>query len=288
MVNKAQNSANLDSSKAGSLVCVGTGIALAGQITTIAKSHIENADVVFAALPNSIADQWLASLNPNIINLQQFYVDGMPRTECYQNMVNAILTEVRTGKNVVGAFYGHAGVFAWAPHESIRIARSEGYSAYMEPGISAEDCLYADLGIDPGTVGCQAFETSQLLFYKHTVDPASLLILWQIGIAGDHTFTTYDSDINKLELTVQFLNQWYDNDHEVIVYEAPFLPTQTVRMDRIKLKDLAKCKLSMISTLVIPPAKKLELDHETLAMFGLKAADLTSHQEKRTEITEVN
>lgn len=258
----------------GSLVCVGTGIGLAGQITTIAKSHIENADIVFAALPDSIADQWIASLNPNFINLQQFYIDGKVRTECYQNMVNAILTQVRAGKNVVGAFYGHPGVFAWAPHESIRIARNEGYPAYMEPGISAEDCLYADLGIDPATSGCQAFETSQLLFFKHNVDPASLLILWQINIAGDHTLTTFDSDKGRLTLTVEFLNQWYSNDHEVIVYEAPFLPTQTVRMDKIKLSDLPNTQLSMISTLVIPPAKKLELDHQTLAKFGLTPADL--------------
>lgn len=274
MESNTHNLSSQSQSKKGGLVCVGTGIALAGQITIIAKSHIENADIVFCALPNSTADQWLASLNPNIINLQQFYVDGKLRTECYQNMVNAILTEVRAGKNVVGAFYGHPGVFAWAPHESIRIARNEGYSAYMEPGVSAEDCLYADLGIDPGTAGCQAFETSQLLFYKHHVDPASLLILWQIGIAGDHTLTTYDSDINKLAITVQFLNQWYSNDHEVIIYEAPFLPTQTVRIERIKLKDLPKAKLSMISTLVIPPSQKLELDHKTLAMFGLTANDL--------------
>lgn len=267
-------SSEQDKTKLGSLVCVGTGIGLAGQITIIAKSHIENADIVFAALPDSIADQWVQSLNPNFVNLQQFYVDGQVRTECYENMVNAILNAVHAGKNVVGAFYGHPGVFAWAPHESIRRARTAGFTAYMEPGISAEDCLYADLGIDPGSAGCQALETSQLLFYKHIVDPSSLLILWQISLAGDHTLTTYDSNTHKLELTVQYLNQWYSNEHEVIIYEAPFLPTQKVRMDRIKLSELPQTKLSMISTLVIPPAKKLELDHDTLAMFGLSAADL--------------
>ena len=63
-------------------------------------------------------------------------------------------------------FYGHPGIFAWSPHKVIKVARAEGYQAHMEPGISAEDCLYADLGIDPGRCGCQHYEASQLLFYE--------------------------------------------------------------------------------------------------------------------------
>ncbi len=54
----------------------------------------------------------------------------------------------------------------------------------MEPGISAEDCLYADLGLDPGTYGCQHYEASNLMFYQRTIDTAAYLILWQPGVAG--------------------------------------------------------------------------------------------------------
>jgi len=32
----------------------------------------------------------------------------------------------------------------------------------MLPGISAEDCLFADIGVDPGIYGCQSFEATDL------------------------------------------------------------------------------------------------------------------------------
>ena len=100
-------------------------------------------------------------------SLQPLYGERKSRMKTYREMVHAMLTEVRAGKNVCVAFYGHPGVFAWAPHEAIRIARKEGYFAHMEPGISSEDCLYADLGIDPATFGCQHYEHG----FGSVVDP---------------------------------------------------------------------------------------------------------------------
>ena len=75
-----------------------------------------------------------------------------------------MLAEVRAGRRVCGAFYGHPGVFTRVPNKAIAQARAEGFEAHMEAGVSAEDCLYADLGIDPGEVGCQQYEASQFMF----------------------------------------------------------------------------------------------------------------------------
>ena len=50
--------------------------------------------------------------------------------------------------------------------------------------------LFAALGIDPGKVGCQYFETSQYMFYQRQIDPSAYLVLWQVGVAGDKSGTT--------------------------------------------------------------------------------------------------
>ena len=260
--------------KPGSLVAVGTGIGLAGQITLISKSYIENADIVFGILPNHHADQWITGLNPNFVSLQKFYTEGKSRVASYQEMVETILMSVREGKKVVGAFYGHPGVFAWVPHAAVAKALKEGFEAHMEPGISAEDCLFADLRIDPGTSGCQAFEATQLLFYNHVIDTTCYLILWQISLAGDHTLKTFKSNKKKLQLTVDYLSQWYALDHEVIIYEAAFLPIEEPRIEKIKLGELPETKLNMSSTMVIPPATKLELNYEMLKKFELTEKEL--------------
>ena len=180
--------------KKGTLVIVGTGIDVAGQMTIKAKSQIENADIVFAAVPSKATMQWLQSLNDNVVTLSDLYGEGKSRVNTYRQMTDRIVAAVRDGKDVCAAFYGHPGVFVTPSHRAVAQLKAEGYDAYMEPGVSAEDCLIADLGIDPGKTGCQAFETSQYLFYKHKLDPSCLIILWQIGLAGEHSLRTSLAD----------------------------------------------------------------------------------------------
>jgi hypothetical protein len=124
----------------------------------------------------------------------------------------------------------------------------------MEPGISAEDCLYADLGLDPGTYGCQHYEASNLMFYQRTIDTAAYLILWQPGVAGDKSLAKFSTGGAYREVLVELLSQWYPLDHQVILYEAVTLPIQQPRIERIALSDLPKAQMDLKTTLVIPPA----------------------------------
>jgi precorrin-6B methylase 1 len=121
----------------GSLVCVGIGMTLGSHITPLARSYIDNSDVVFTGLSDGVMELWLAKMHPDVRSFQSFYREGKSRAATYQQMVDAMLAEVRAGKRVCGAFYGHPGVFAGPTHKAIELARREGYSAHMEPGVSA-------------------------------------------------------------------------------------------------------------------------------------------------------
>ncbi|HEY3391678.1 MAG TPA: SAM-dependent methyltransferase, partial [Lacipirellulaceae bacterium] len=121
----------------GQLVCVGVGMTLGSHLTPLSRSHIEQADVVFTALSNGVIELWLAKMHPDVRSLQALYREGQSRAVTYRQMVDVMLAEVRAGKRVCGAFYGHPGVFAWPAHKAIEIARREGYEAHMEPGVSA-------------------------------------------------------------------------------------------------------------------------------------------------------
>src|SRR5262249_50395718 len=177
------------------------------------------------------------------------------RAQTYREMVDAMLTEMRAGKNVCGAFYGHPGVFALPPHEAIRVARREGYPAHMEPGISAEDCLYADLGIDPGTFGCQHYEASQFLFYRRRIDPSAYLVLWQPAMVGDQSLSRFATGANYRRLLVEMLARDYARDHAVIIYRAATLPIEQPRRTRTQIGKLPRARIELADTLVIPPAR---------------------------------
>ncbi|WP_430392096.1 SAM-dependent methyltransferase [Dyella sp. 20L07] len=242
----------------GTLACVGMGMTLGSHLTPLARSHIEQADVVFAALSDSLVELWLQRMHADVRSLQPYYQEGKSRMQTYRQWVELMMVEVRAGKRVCGVFYGHPGIFAWSPHKAIEVARAEGFDAHMEPGISAEDCLYADLGIDPGRFGCQHFEASQLLFYERRIDPAGYLVLWQVGLVGDRSLGRLQTGAAYRQVLVDLLSRDYPLDHEVIIYRAATLPIQKPRIRRVALRDLPHIELPAEETVVLPPADTLK------------------------------
>lgn len=242
----------------GSIACVGLGMTLGSHLSPLARSHIEQADVVFAALSDGIVEMWLESMHPDVRSLQPYYGKGdKSRLLTYREWVDVMMAEVRAGRKVCAVFYGHPGIFAWSPHEVIKVARAEGFSARMEPGISAEDCLYADLGIDPGRFGCQHYEASQLLFCETRINPAAYLVLWQVGLVGDRSLKRFSTGPEYRQVLVDVLNEDYPLDHEVIIYRCATLPIQQPSVRRVALRDLPATDVTAEETVILPPASAL-------------------------------
>lgn len=242
----------------GSLACVGMGMTLGSHLTPLARSHIQQADVVFAGLSDNVVEMWLQRMHPDVRSLQSYYEEGKSRLKTYRQWVELMMAEVRAGKRVCGVFYGHPGIFAWSPHKAIEQARAEGYSAHMEPGVSAEDCLYADLGIDPGRFGCQHFEASQLLFYERRIDRSAYLVLWQVGLVGDRSLARFQTGPAYRQVLVDLLSEDYPPDHEVIIYRGATLPIEKPRVRRVPLHQLPHVPLTAEETVVLPPAEALK------------------------------
>lgn len=244
----------------GRLTCVGIGMMLGAHLAPRARHEIAQSDVVFAAVSNAVVEIWLQGLRPDLRSLQPLYATGKSRLQTYRDMVDAMLDEVRKGKSVCGVFYGHPGVFAHAPHDAIIRARGEGFDATMEPAISAEDCLYADLGIDPGRVGCQHYEATQVLLYRRHLEPSAYLVLWQVGVVGDRSYKRATTTGRHRALLVERLLENYPASHPITIYEAATLPISAPRIETIALSDLVEAELHAHSTLVVPPAVELMPD----------------------------
>ncbi|WP_147651309.1 SAM-dependent methyltransferase [Vulcaniibacterium gelatinicum] len=271
----------------GSLVCVGLGMMLGAHLAPRSRSEIEQAEVVFGLVSDPIVELWLQQMRPDMRSLQPYYREGKPRTRTYREMVEAMLAEVRAGRRVCGVFYGHPGVFALVPHRAIERARAEGFQAHMEPGISAEDCLYADLGMDPGTYGCQHYEASQFMFYRRRIDPSAYLVLWQIGIAGDRSTARFSTGAAHRRLLLELLSEDYPPQHEVIAYEAATLPICQPRMDRMPLSAIVDADLRMQTTLVIPPARPMQRNEamlERLAALEFEVEGSAATKQERMNV----
>ena len=257
-------------SRRGSLVIIGTGIRTVGQLTIEAIAWIRLAESVVYLVADPIAEEVIRKLNPEgAMSLRGYYGEGVDRGASYEAMIEHMLSCVRAGRLTCAAFYGHPGVFAYPTHEAVRRARAEGYTAQMLPGISAEDCLFADLGVDPAVTGCQSFEATDFLVNSRHVDTSAQLILWQIGVVGDRTYRLGGYHLHGFPLLISRLSELYGAAHEVTVYEAPLFPGAAPVMTRIALAHLTQAYVTPGSTLHVPPGRRTVTDLAAAAALGL-------------------
>ncbi|MFT2092618.1 SAM-dependent methyltransferase [Paraglaciecola sp. 2405UD69-4] len=252
----------------GSLTIVGTGISVSGQMTLITESTLKNADIVLAVVTQSALVN-LKSINSNTVSLRDLYDPNLSRLLTYRKMQQRIVTEVEAGKKVVAAFYGHPGVFVTPSHDAIEELTQKGYKVKMLPGVSAEDCLIADLSLDPARYGCQSYEATQFLFRRYSIDPHMLQIIWQIGSIADFNHTKNKTDHPGLLILMNELLKFYSSDHEVIIYEAATIPLLEPKIEKIPLNKLKDIIPKAISTLVIPAIGLPDYNIENMAKFGL-------------------
>ena len=164
-----------------------------------------------------------------------------------------ILVAVGNNLNVCAAFSGHPGIGVYPAYRALQLAKARGFQTKMFPAVSAIDCLFADLGVDPAN-GCQLFEAETLLDRNYHLDPQSCVILFQVGVIGVRRHTNHGKvRIDGVERLTRFLRKYYPSDHEAVVYEAATLPILPPRIDRVQLSLLPKVTLTPISTLYVPP-----------------------------------
>lgn len=258
-------------SSAGSLVVVGTGINTFAQCTLEARAYIEQAERLIVHVPDPLGYSWLKSLQPELMDLQDCYHQTSNRADAYELMTQRIVDTVLAGHQTVAVFYGHPGVFVQPSHEAIRRLQAHGVRAEMLPGISAESCLVADLGFDPGRSGCTQHEASSFLFYDVPVDASTPLILWQIGVLGDHTLSKLSTTTTALLALTEKLQRQFPASHLVAIYEAASYAFAKPRIEWCRVDSLPNQHYTAASTLFVPACRRAAPDHVSIEKLGLSS-----------------
>lgn len=235
---------------------------------------MEHSEKLLYLVADSVSECYVRSLNDSAESLRTLYKPDAHRRESYQAMIHRILEEVRAGKNVCAAFYGHPGVFVHPSHEAIRQAKREGFEARMYPAISSEDCLFADLGIDPSLPGCASFEATDFLIFRRAFDVNSQLILWQIGVIGEFSYKPGGFENRGLEVLVDYLSSFYGGDHGVVVYQGSPYPVGRPRVEQISLAALRTTEVTAVSTLYVPPKGISQADGQMMTRLGVCDLDI--------------
>ena len=224
-------------------------------MTLEARAAIAAADEVLYLVPDPVSASGIEALNPSARSLHGLYEDGVSHRDAYERMAEAILEPVRAGKRVCAAFYGHPGVLVLPSHDAIARARAEGFAATMLPGVSAEDCLVADLGVDPARNGLQSYEAGDFLRRRPVIEPTTALVLWQIGVVGARRLSA-SVTAPALGDLVSLLLERYPAGHGAVVYEASSYPGVEPSIGNLRLDELGAAALTPASTLYVPPVPR--------------------------------
>ena len=179
-----------------SCVIVGLGLDPAGQLTVEAAAWLKQVDHLFY-LP-SPAGQWLANREPRAI------------ATTLTTALDHLLPLLAEGQTICLAVGGHPAMQPGL-QTVVQQIRQAGYKVWLTAAISVEDCLFADLGFDPGRGGCQSFTASHFLARQPRFDPRATLLLWGL------------SRPELLPLT-ELLQHHYPADYPIILYEAGLRP----------------------------------------------------------------
>ncbi|PIR98805.1 uroporphyrinogen III methylase, partial [Candidatus Collierbacteria bacterium CG10_big_fil_rev_8_21_14_0_10_44_9] len=222
-----------------SLTVVGVGIKVISHITVEAKAYIEQSDKVLYLVNTPVIKEWIKKYSKNSESLDELYQKYPLRLHCYRAITEYVLEETRKGQHICMVIYGHPTIFAQSGVDAVIQAKKEGIDARILPGISAGDCLFADLMIDPGRYGCQSFEATDLLIHHRQWDPTSYLLIWQVGIIGVLGRATDDFDNSRgAQLLQDRLLKHYNADHKVTLYEAAQYPQFKPKIVEFELSKL--------------------------------------------------
>jgi len=260
--------------KKSSLTLVGSGIKFLSHLTIETQAYIKQSDRVLYLVNEPLMKEWIQLNNVNSESLDHIYTKYDLRIDCYNAMKDHILDTLNNDEHICVVLYGHPTVFAYTGLEAIKLAKQKGHKCLVLPAISAEDCLFADLLIDPGSHGCQSYEATDFLLRKRPFSPNSHLILWQIGIIGALGHTINHDNQSGIALLTEHLLKHYPLNHTAVIYEAAQYPSFEPRIEHVELLNLTHVGLTRISTLYVPPSENLNYDKSMLKHFDINTNHL--------------
>lgn len=252
------------------LSIVGLGYGVAGHATPETLSLLDGADRLFYLVTDPATAAWLRSRVPGAVSLHDCYREGEPGLDASHAMAERIVAPLAEDLDVCAAFSGHPGIGMHTGHEALRRAREMGIPARMLPAVSCEDCLVAEVGVDPGRTGRMLYEATDFVARPRPLDPGAALVLLQVGAVGERVYRS-GSEANRegLRRLQEVLERSYPPDHEVTLYERSPLPVAESSVVRLPLRELARGPVRVSTTLYAPPLERPPKDPAVLARLGL-------------------
>lgn len=220
---------------------VGLGIRSRDHATRELERALSSCNEVLFVDNGVATGAWLAHLCPRVTPLYgASYVERAARGDAYVQMAARVVDAALDHGPVAFGMQGHPLVYSAAPFLIRDAASLLDLTVEVLPGVSALDCLFADLWLDPALEGLQMLEATDLLLRRRPIVPDIPLLLWQVGNVESRLHTSRRSHPDRFERLRAYLLETYPPDHPVLVYFASTHPLVPPQRTTIPLSELGE------------------------------------------------
>jgi len=204
------------------LIICGSGIKTLSHHTQEFAVAVKHADIVIYLVNEPILELWLQKNSKQSFSLNELYFLSSERSDSYQLIEQKVISSFECYNNICLVFYGHPLLLADSVNTIINQAKSKEIKVQVLPGISAFDCLLADLEIKLDG-GCFLAEASFFVKHQTKIDISHHVVLWQVGMIDVSTPPTENKKGNILKLKNELL-KYYPPQSIIYLYEASLYP----------------------------------------------------------------
>jgi uncharacterized protein YabN with tetrapyrrole methylase and pyrophosphatase domain len=235
------------------LIICGSGIKSLSHHTREFDVAVKNADVVIYLINEPILELWLQENSKKSFSLRELYFLSPQRANSYRLIEEKVIASFKHYNNICLVFYGHPLLLADSVSSIIKEAKSKDIKVQVLPGLSAFDCLLADLEIKLDG-GCFMMEATFFLKHQTKIDTSYHVILWQIGMIDISSSPTSENPGSLLKLKNELI-KYYPTSSIIYLYEASLYPYRKPLIVRTNINDLTEYHPSSITTAYIPPIR---------------------------------
>jgi precorrin-6B methylase 1 len=246
---------------------VGLGVLNVDHLTRETERVIRHSNEVLYVDTGVATRRYLESLCPRVTSLfETSYAEDAHRLGAYGQMAARVLDAALCHAPVTFAMHGHPIVGVYAPFLIRDMAGLLGLEVLVLPGISAMDCLFAELMVDPCVIGMQMFEATDLLLRRRPLQADVPLLIWQIGCVETTLHSTRVSKPERFERLRAHMLRFYPPQHQATAaYSTPH-PLMPSTVYRFALADLCRHAhlLHAGFTLFVPPVHVRPVEDQEL------------------------
>ena len=262
------------------LYLVGLGIRGAAQVTLETEAVLRRCTRVYYIHDDPAVAAYLRDVCPRVFNAARYYTEGRSFRRTYEAIIAAVTRSAVRWPPVAIAVYGHPLVYVVLANWLLK-EPPPGLRVKALPAVSALDCLFTDLNLNPADAGLQMYDANQLLLKRRPLQPDVPCLIWQPRIVESTYYTRAWSRPQRFRRLRDYLLGFYPKDHHVVVALSATTTRHTApRLKRIALGRLEQAHraLDLGATLFIPATHDrpvADASFEALALSPAHLAEIT-------------